>query len=197
MRVLKCVAQVAVVLAALSVSASAFAQATYRCSNGSQTYYSDRPCKHEMGSIGPAPGYREPAQPQQTYIPPVGKAPDYLQYLSANCATLNDAVRTGPARGLKSQAMSDLHNEYRAKCAEEDADARRQVQQDRRAQGNERRAQQMTQQAEQQRVVTSREQCNELLRILASKRQKLDTMNAGERADHERFEANYNARCKS
>ena len=43
----------------------------------------------------------------------------------------------------------------------------------------------------------SKEQCSELLRILANKRKRLDSMTEGEKADHARSEENYLARCKS
>ena len=186
------------VAAALAVAAhGAMAQATYRCTKGSSTYYSDRPCKQELGSIGPQQGYREPAYPARpAYIPPVGKAPDYLKYMSASCASLHDAIRTGPARGLTSSTMSDMRHEYDNKCRDDERSAMRRAREDRRAQGEEQRNQEMAQQAEQQRETTSREQCAELLRILAGKRRQFDGMSAGEKADFQRFEANYNQRCK-
>lgn len=183
--------------AALAVAANSAMAQTYRCTKGSSTYYSDRPCKQEFGAIGPQQGHREPAYQANTgYIPPVGKAPDHQRYMSATCASLNDAIRTGPARGLTSSTMNDMRNEYSAKCGEEERAAMKRAWEDRRQKGEEQRSQQMAEQAEQRRETTSREQCAELLRILAGKRRQFDSMNAGEKADFQRFEANYNQRCK-
>ena len=50
--------------------------------------------------------------------------------------------------------------------------------------------------AQAERVKLGSEQCHEMLRILAGKRQRSSTMNPGELRDLELFEANYKARCK-
>ena len=190
--------RVAVAAALASAALGAMAQSAYRCTKGSQTYYSDRPCKQELGSIGPQQGYREPSYSSHTtYVPPVGKAPDHLKYMSATCASLNDAIRTGPARGLTSSTMNDMRNEYDTKCREEERAATQRAWEDRRLKGDEQRNQQIAQQAEQQRSSVNKEQCAELLRILAGKSRQFDGMNAGEKADFQRFEANYNQRCKA
>ncbi|HEY1393686.1 MAG TPA: hypothetical protein VFV25_09940 [Methylibium sp.] len=175
-------------------AANAHAQGVYRCSNGA---FSDRPCGGPQTSltvIGPVQTHVDPAP---SYIPPVGKAPEHLQYLSPACASLNDAMRTAPARGLRGQALGDLQAEYRAKCDEEDQAARARVFQDKLAQRNERRSQQVAQQAEHSRQLATREQCSEMLRILHGKRQQQGTMTSGEKADFQHFEDNYTARCKA
>ena len=51
--------------------------------------------------------------------------------------------------------------------------------------------------AQADRVKMGSEQCHEMLRILAGKRQRASTMNPGELRDLELFESNYKARCKS
>jgi hypothetical protein len=170
----------------------------YRCNNNGSMVLSDKPCpgaSTRLTAIGPDP-YADAAR-SNTYIPPVGKAPEHLPYLSPECASLNDAIRTGPARGLRSQTLSDLHSEYQQKCAEEDQAARQRLWQEKSAQRQERRSQEQAQQAAQARATTSREQCSELLRILHGKRKQLEGMTAGEKADLQRFEANYNERCRS
>jgi len=187
-----------VVMACAAQAASA--QGMYRCSSGGSTYYSDRPCgtgaaTGKLGSVGP--DARRELPPTSTYIPPVGKAPTHLSYLSPECASLNDAIRTAPARGLKYNVISDLHQEYQEKCGEEDQMARRRVWQDKRDQREERLSQQAAEQRERTQQATSREQCNELLRILHGKRQQMASMTAGEKDDLQRFEASYNARCKA
>ena len=130
-----------------------------------------------------------------THTPGVGKAPEHLTYLGAECATLNDAMRTGPARGLRWTALSDLHNEYRTKCAEEDSEARQKVSHDNTDLRNARRSEQMAKNFQRERSALERDQCHELLRILHGKRQRLAEMNAGRRADFERSEVSYRGRC--
>lgn len=184
------------VLATLLPSA-AFAQ-VYRCSSGGAIYISDKPCglvpEGKFGSIGPVPDRQRDAQ--APYTPSVGKAPEHQAYMSAPCASLSDAVRTGPARGLKAATMNEVRNEYQAKCQEEEHAAREQLSQQKSTERKERQSQQMAQQAERNAVTTSREQCNELLRILTGKRRQFDRMSAGEKADVQRFEENYNSRCR-
>ena len=187
-------------LAALMVVApGAMAQAMYRCTNGTSTYISDRPCTGaqagKLGALGPAPSRGNHVAP--SYSPPLGKAPDHLVYLSPACASINDAIRTGPARGLKSQAMADLHNEYRSKCEEDEQSARQKVHEDKRNQRDQARAVQRAEQLDRQRAVTSREQCHEMLRILHGKLKQLDSITPGEKADFQRFEASYQERCKA
>lgn len=186
--------------ALLCVAPAALSQTMYRCHNGTSTYLSDRPCvgpaPGKLGALGPAPSRREHTS-SPSYSPPVGKAPEHLAYLSPPCASLNDAIRTGPARGLRLQAMSDLRNEYRDKCEDDESAARQKVSQDKRALRDDTRARRQAEQAEQQRAAASREQCNELLRILHARRKQLDTMSPGEKTDFQRFEANYNGRCRA
>lgn len=189
--------------AVMSLGCAAASAQVYRCSNGGSTYLSDRPCaaatptpspgsRATLGAIGPLPQHPVVTYEARSSLP---KAPDHLAYLSPACASLNDAIRTGPSRGLRYGAMADLHNEYRAKCADEEAEAYQKLSRDRNDQRVARRQEVTMQQAEQQRSVREREQCSELLRILHGKRQRVAAMNDGERADLERSEAAYRARC--
>lgn len=189
---------IGVCVALASSALPAAAQGMYRCTVGSSTYLSDRPCtaassNTKLGYIAPQP--ERPIAPVMSYTPSMAKAPDHLVYLSPACSSLNEAIRTGPARGLRGSAINDLHNEYRTKCAEEEAEAHQKLSRERQDQHLARRQEQSAQQAEQQRSTREREQCHELLRILHGKRQRLAEMNAGEKADFERSEANYHARC--
>ena len=78
----------------LTLAAGPAAAQSYRCSSTSGVYYSDRPCPvnggTKLGSIGPEP---EPAPPpiyaRQAH-PSVARAPDYQNYMSAECASLSD-----------------------------------------------------------------------------------------------------------
>src|SRR5688500_17682887 len=108
-----------VLAAGMAGAATAQAQTIHRCTHGGTTYLSDRPwvagTPAKLGSMGPAtPRSRD--LPTASYSPSVGKAPEHLGYLSPQCASLNDAIRTAPARGLGHREQADLRNEYRQKC---------------------------------------------------------------------------------
>lgn len=188
----------ALVVGLAALVPSLAAAQVYRCSNGGATYISDRPCSGvpagKLGVVGPTERNRE--APSSSYVAPVGLAPEHQAFMNSECASLSDAIRTGAARGLKSQTIEDVRREYRNKCSEEDQAARQRMNQAKTAERNDRKSQQMAEEARQNAAATSRAQCDELLRILAGKRRQADGMNAGEKADFQRFEANYNSRCK-
>jgi len=50
-----------------------------------------------------------------------GEASEILPYLSPGCAELNDAMRTGPSRGVHGDVLSQLQREYRTKCGDEES----------------------------------------------------------------------------
>ena len=178
---------------------AAFGQSLYRCNSGAGGYISDRPCQStgapaEFRSIGPVP---DRSSYSRDSTPTLQKAPDILSYLSPECAQMNDAVRTGPTRGLKSAAMAELQGNYRLRCAEDEQRAHQKMQQTRSDERDQRKVAQAAQNAEAARAKLSVEQCSEMLRILSGKRQRASAMTAGEQHDLEVFEANYRARCKS
>ena len=181
----------------VTVTTSAATAQTYRCRSGQSTYLSERPCTTGAGSkisvYGPESSRYTPPSPSHSAS--IGKAPEHLGYLSPECATLNDAIRTAPARGVNYKVIGDLRTEYQAKCSEEDSEARQIVSKDRSEKVVARRSEQAVRKADQEQTQREREQCHELLRILHGKRQRLPQMNAGEKTDHERSEANYRDRC--
>jgi hypothetical protein len=189
-------AATAVVL--MVAGACASAQAVHRCNSGSGAYISDRPCAGAPPTVlkfhGPV---ADRTSHQTSYTPPLAKAPDILPYLGVECAMMNDAVRTGPTRGLKGAAMSELQQNYRLRCAEDEQQAHQKMSEAKRDDRAQRQQVQAAQNAEQARVRTGIAQCNELLGILAGKRLRTVSMTEGERNDHERSEANYRARCKT
>lgn len=190
-----CVWLLAVVVGA--VAASAAGAQTYRCRSGQSTYLSERPCTTGAGSkisiYGPESSRYTPPNPSDSVS--IGKAPEHLGHLSPECATLNDAIRTAPARGVNYRVIGDLRSEYQAKCSEDDSQARQIVSKERGERALARRSEQAARKADQEQTEREREQCHELLRILHGKRQRLPQMTAGEQTDHERSEANYRARC--
>lgn len=190
-------------LVALTVLASAgwpaaHAQSMHRCTDsGGKAYWSDRGCPANgatrITNYGPAPT-REPysgVSPSR-----LQKAPEHQSYLSAECASLNDAIRTARTRGVGYETQQDLRDEYRRKCIEEEREAHKQLREaekQRRTEANEQRVAQQQQRAQ---ATATLEQCREMGRIVAERRKRLDTLTAGERGDFERFLANFSERCK-
>lgn len=188
-------------VASLMVAPSASAQSLYRCKSGNSTYVSDRPCTTgagaSLGTIGPQGGNNNTyQQPSSTYVQRAPKTAEHVGYLSSACADIAEAIRTGPSRGVRGDVISGLHEEYRQKCADDDAAARQRLAEDRRNERDARRSVQTAAQQQQQQTRIASEQCNELLRILGAKRRQTATMNDGERADLQRSETNYAERCK-
>ncbi len=199
----------------------ALAQSTYSCPTGNGRYtYSNLPCPsvYYQGSqdIQPTPAPQAPQGPQSskgsivyygpnsspppapTHIPKVQDAPDHLKLLGPRCSSMSDAIRTGPARGLKSETLAALHKEYRRECAEEESQAIRKLSSERsdarRHQQEEQKAQAQAQALQQQRSQAAQQLCDESRRILATKKRRTD-LNDGEKAELLRFEENFRSRC--
>jgi hypothetical protein len=172
---------------AMLMAASAAAQLRYSCrtAEGSLSF-SDRPCTGQLFFAEPSAAGR----PQ----PSIGTAPGHLQYMSPRCASLNDALRTAPARGLKSETISTMRRDYQAECGENESEARSQMSRDSSAQRQERNAQQKAQVVAQNDARLRAQQCEESKRILITKRNR-PNLTEGERAELARFEDNYRARC--
>lgn len=163
----------------------------YQCrDNTGRSYMSSQPCKPGMVYYAPLP--EKPVTP--TYIPRVGDAPDHLKYMDPRCASLNDALRTAPARGLKGDVISDMRKEYNRQCRESEMEASRRLSQEK---GDKRKA------AESEKKVAEREaswtraqqeMCGELKRVLRIKRARMD-LNEGEQRDLQRSEEAYQRRC--
>lgn len=190
-------------LAAVAVGSGLFcntaaAQVKYRCSQGGgSVYYSDRPCPQGgFQSYGATERERQTV-PRSSSLPGPGRAPDHLSHLSPECAQLNDAIRTAPSRGVGYSTQRELREEYQAKCSDDDSAARQALNRERNEKRQAARDEKVQQQVARQRSEASRAQCDELLRILAQRRKRYETMTPGERADHDRSEGNYIERCKS
>lgn len=173
--------------------APAQAQARYTCRwpNGTVTI-SDRPC------TGTSPGmvYYGPVEQRSapSYVPKSGEAPEHLRYMSARCASMSDALRTASVRGLKSEAIAELQRNYQKECSDNEREAMVQYNAERagqyRAKQDEKQASAVRAQLSQQQ----QQQCDESKRILYTKRKRTD-LTEGEKAELQRFEDNYHARC--
>lgn len=183
-------------------AAPAMAQG-YRCSSAQGIHYSDRPCPIQggtrLGSIGPVPE----VPTRSTYLrqgpSTETRAPEYLNYLSAECASLSDGLRTAGARGLSPTTRADLQYDYQRRCAADEAQARRRWSQAQRSDQTERHEQEAQAAADTRRQQMQQQQssaqCGEMRRIISNKNERLATLSAGEVADLRRFEANFADRC--
>jgi len=182
---------IALAASVLSISAGLNAQTRYTCSSNGRIYQSTQPCP------GGGLVYYGPSTNQPQYeapLPKIGQAPANLKYLSPRCAALNDAIRTGPARGLKHETLSQMRQEYSSECSESESEASTRVSQDRnqiKQQSNEAKA---AEKRELERASLREQQCSESKRILFTKRARTD-LNEGEKAELRRFEENYRSRC--
>jgi hypothetical protein len=184
-------------LTGLTASALAAGATEYHCNGDGVSWTSTRPCpgthRNELQGMGHGPQSAPVYESAGT--PLLGKAPDYLPYLGIECAQLNDAIRTGPSRGLKSGPMAELRTDYLKRCSDDEASARQQLRDAEKQRSERRQDQQSIAEAEKSRAALSGEQCYEMLRILHGKRQRAATMSDGEKADLQRFEDNYRLRC--
>lgn len=187
------IAMLALELAVLAPGAQAQVRYTCRTASGS-VYLSDMPCG--ASASGNAPVYYGPTeQPQYTRpAPSVGQAPEYITYMSPRCAALHDALRTAPARGLDSHTQGEMRRNYQRECAEDESEARAKWSRERGEQRQVARSEQESQRRARERTKQQQEQCGESKRILVLKRQRTD-LTEGEKAELQRFEANYKARC--
>ncbi|RYX90510.1 MAG: hypothetical protein EOO28_29285 [Comamonadaceae bacterium] len=177
----------AVVLAAAGVQA----QTRYTCRTQSGISY------QSSASCPPGIVYYGPTATGQAYsapLPSTGQAPSNLKYLSPRCASLNDAIRTAPARGLKYETIGEMRREYSRECAESESEAYSKLSDDRRAQQQQRSEARNAEKADRERASLREQQCGESKRILLSKRSRTD-LTEGERAELRRFEENYRSRC--
>lgn len=182
---------IALAVPLVSVAVGAQAQSRYTCSSNGRTYQSTQPCP------GGGLVYYGPATNQQSYeapIPKVGQAPAHLKYLSPRCASLNDAIRTAPARGLKYDTIGQMRNEYSRECSESENEASAQMSQERGEKKQQTNEVKKAEKLDKERASLREQQCGESKRILYSKRARTD-LTEGEKAELRRFEENYHSRC--
>jgi len=162
----------------------------YTCTSNGRSYASSQPCPSSgMVYYGPvtSSSYEAP-------MPKVDRAPAALKYLSARCASLNDAIRTAPARGLKHDVINQLRKEYSDECSESERQADAQLSLDRKDKSKQLNDARQAETLDKERAAIREQQCGESKRILFAKRARTD-LTEGEKADLRRFEDNYRSRC--
>lgn len=130
----------------------------------------------------------------QTRYMKTADAPEHLKYLSPQCSAMSDAIRTGPARGVRYDTTAELQKNYYRQCAEDESEARSKLAAERRDVNKAKKEAVQAQQASQQRSQLAQQQCDESKRILYMKKRRTD-LNEGEKAELLRFEENYKSRC--
>lgn len=189
-------AHVALVSALLFVAGSAFGQA-YRCTSGSTTYLSDRPCasgaSNKFGGYGG--GRTSAATPYFPPTPGAPKAEEHVKYLGPECASINEAIRTGPSRGVRRDVIQSLNEEYRAKCSFEDQDARKQAQDDSARHVRARLAERDSLKSQRQQAEVRSAQCLGMKDVIGLKRKRESQLNETEVQALRNLEQAYNQRC--
>lgn len=178
-------------------SASAWGQ-IYNCtSSGGIRYQSRSPCP--VGSKPPGITYHGPTSAPPTRSPvPVPRAGDELAYMSSKCSSMQEAIRTAPARGIDSLTIRELRRNFDIECQEERSRALQQLS----ASKREKRKQVDEQMREEnlQKVHTREteqklmDQCAEMRRSLHQRKQR-PINNEGESRDLMLFEERYTLRC--
>ncbi|SFD43836.1 hypothetical protein [Paracidovorax konjaci] len=144
----------------------------------------------------PAPSPRYEPAPVRTAVP---DGPDYRKYMSAQCRSLHDTLRTGPSRGLPYDVLTGMRREYERDCREDESEASmrlsREQREARQLRRDEIRQAEVAEQVARADTVRRAEQCAESRRILAAKRARTD-LTEGEKKDLTRFEEAFASRCQ-
>ena len=114
--------------------------------------------------------------------------------MSPRCAGLHDALRTASARGLDYGTVNEMRKNYQRECSENESEARQQLSRERGEKRQVAKGEEDAAKRSMERSKLMEQQCGESKRILVTKRARTD-LNEGERAELQRFEANYKARC--
>ena len=169
----------------------------YRCSSGGSTYLSDRPCpvlpKTQLGGYGPLTSGTY--VPYSAPLPDAPRAQDYVKYLGAACASISEAIRTGPTRGVRGDVIRGLQEEYSQKCSVEDQDARRHAQQDKAQDLQGKLAERDNGVRERQQVKARLDYCNGMKDVIGLKRKRESSLNPTEVEALRNLEKAYNIRC--
>lgn len=194
----------ATLMACTTPAVLAQAQGMHQCTTASgQTWWSRTPCpagptsaSTTLRQYGPVPD--RPSTPVRQSAPGLpGRASAHSQYLSAECARIDDAIRTGPSRGVSWTVVRDLRAEYQKKCQDEDVEARQQAWNEEKRARIERKAAREAEQTARADAARVAAQCDEMLLALSAKKRRIDTLTPGERDDLARFQARYDDRCRS
>jgi hypothetical protein len=135
--------------------------------------------------------------PYSAPLPRAGKMQDHVKYLSPQCASISEAIRTAPSRGVRGDAIAGLHEEYRHKCGVEDQEARKQHSQDMADEYRRQRAERQAVASGRKEAQVRSDQCIGMRDVIATKRAREATLNPTEVEALRSLERSYNERCIS
>ncbi len=121
-----------------------------------------------------------------------------LKYMSTECSSLSEGIRTGPARGVKYDVISQLQREFEEKCRDNHSDALKTLYNEK---NDKKQSALADKQSAMQAAAQSKEerdqrlvQCAEMRKALANRRAKTE-LSDGEKADIVVFEQRFQSRC--
>ncbi len=182
-----------------ALPAASWAQ-TYHCSapNGMR-YQSSQPCRagHQQGLTIYGPKVAPQSNRKSTPVA-LPRAGDELTYMGSKCASMQEAIRTAPARSIDAVTVRELRRNFDIECREEHQQALQQLHADKREKrkqaselvNEDKRQKSNAQQAEKKLM----DQCAEMRRAIHLRKQR-PTSNEGEVRDLQLFEERYTLRC--
>jgi hypothetical protein len=193
--------RVLLLLGLMSAWSSTLWAQVYTCSASNGVRYQSRsPCPAAAkpppftyhGPKPVRPTYRSPATPS------VQRAGEELAYMSPRCASMQEAIRTAPARSIDSLTVRDLRRNFDLECQDERQRALQQLSSEKREtrqQADERIK------AEKRQAIEARqdhqklfEQCAEMRRSIQQRKQR-PSLSEGEMRDLALFQDRYQQRC--
>ena len=124
--------------------------------------------------------------------------PEYFQYMSARCRSLQENLRSSRTHRLSQETMAGMRNEYNRDCKDEETAASSRYYREQRDASAQRRLHEREELRERegarQEDAKKAQQCAEARRILAVKKARTD-LTPGELNDLRRFELNTAERC--
>ena len=146
--------------------------------------------------VDPGAGTR----PAVAYSPPPNlpiQPRELLPYMSPRCAQLYETQLGGPGRRAVGSTAAELRNEFQTNCPDAVSEARKSAYQDKLQHYNAAQSSKVASNEAARQNRLTQQQCDEMLRILADRRKRVDSMDEGQKDDQAHFEANYSARCKA
>ncbi|WP_439520223.1 hypothetical protein [Hydrogenophaga sp.] len=173
---------------------------TYNCSTPSGTrYQSTKPCRagHTPGITYYGPKVAPQSNRKSTPVP-LPRAGDELTYMGPKCASMQEAIRTAPARSIDAVTVRELRRNFDIECREEHQQALQKLNADKREkrnQAHEREKEEGRQKSDAQQAEKKlMDQCAEMRRAIHLRKQR-PTNSEGEARDLQRFEERYQLRC--
>jgi len=187
---------------ALLATPAAAQTATFRCvAPDGKRYSSSVPCSQVRRPQGPV-YYGPTQQPPARALPParLERAPEELTYMTPECASMREGIRTAPARGVDSRTQAELRRNFQELCSEDLSRAQRELWEEKRLAQRERQLEQRVAterktvaKADQDKLMT---QCAEMRGAIRQRRTRTG-MSEGELRDLQLFEQRYETRCIS